>query len=102
MDIKLPIGNTLRPDGLTVGSQSRGSPSATDATATSPRGAAGEESITLTETAKTLNAVRDGARDTPFDRARVAEIRSALAEGRYEIDHRRLAERMLEFERALA
>lgn len=101
MDIKLPIGNNLRTDGPAVGSKSRGTPSSTDPTATSPKGAVGE-SVTLTETAKTLSAVRGGAQDTPVDSARVAEIKSALAEGRYEIDNRRLAQRMLEFEEAFA
>jgi negative regulator of flagellin synthesis FlgM len=102
MDIKLPIGNNLRTDGPAVGSKPRGgTPSASDPTATSPKGAVGE-SVTLTETAKTLSAARGGAQDTPVDSARVADIKAALAEGRYEIDNQRLAQRMLDFEGAFA
>jgi negative regulator of flagellin synthesis FlgM len=101
MDIKLPIGNNLRTDGPAVGSKPRGTPSPTDPTAPSPKGAAGE-SVTLTATARTLSAARGGAQDTPVDSARVADIKAALAEGRYEIDNQRLAQRMLEFEGAFA
>ncbi|QGU33006.1 flagellar biosynthesis anti-sigma factor FlgM [Thermochromatium tepidum] len=102
MDIKLPIGNNLRTDGPSAGSKPRGStPSASEPTLTSPKGAVGE-SVTLTETAKTLSAVRGGAQDPPFNSVRVAEIKAALAEGRYEIDSQRLARRMLEFEGAFA
>ncbi|MFN4262411.1 MAG: flagellar biosynthesis anti-sigma factor FlgM [Thioalkalivibrionaceae bacterium] len=37
----------------------------------------------------------------PFDAARVAEIKAAIAEGRYPIDDRRLAANMIAIERLL-
>lgn len=101
MDIKLPIGNNLRTDGPAAGGKSRGTPSPTDATPTSPKDAVGE-SVTLTETAKTLSAMRGEAQDAPVDKARVAEIKSAIAEGRYEIDDQRLAKSILAFEGVFA
>ena len=103
MDIKLPIGNTLRTDGPSAGSKPRGTPSATDSTTATPLPQSTvSESVTLTATARTLSAMRDSLKEAPIDNARVAEIKSALAEGRYEIDNQRLAQRMLEFEGAFS
>lgn len=101
MDIKLSIGNSLRADGTATGSKPRGASPPTEPVATNPKGVVGE-SVTLTETAKTLSAAREDARAAPFDSARVAEIKSALAEGRYAIDNQRLARNILAFEGGLA
>lgn len=101
MDIKLPIGTNLRTDGPAAGGKPRGSPAPADQTPVTPKGAAGE-SVTLTETAKTLSAVREGGQETPIDEARVNRLKSAIAEGRYAIDDQRLAERLLAFEGGLA
>ncbi|MTW20726.1 flagellar biosynthesis anti-sigma factor FlgM [Allochromatium palmeri] len=101
MDIKLPIGNNLRTDGTVAGGKPRNAPSSTEPTETRPKGVAGE-SVTLTETAKTLSAARGDAQEAPVNNTRVADIKAALAEGRYEIDNQRLAQRMLAFEGAFA
>jgi negative regulator of flagellin synthesis FlgM len=101
MDIKLPIGNNLRTDGTVAGGKARSAPSPTEPTETRSRGVMGE-SVTLTETAKTLSAARGDAQEAPVDNARVADIKAALAEGRYEIDNQRLAQRMLAFEGAFS
>ena len=100
MDIKLPIGNNLRTDGPASGGKPRGTPSPSDPSQARPQGSAGE-SVTLTETAKTLSAAREEAQNAPIDNARVAAIKSAITEGRYEIDNQRLAQRMLAFEGGL-
>lgn len=97
MDIKLPLGNNLRADGPAAGGKPRGSPQQADQTPATPRQAVGE-SVTLTETAKTLNSVRGNAQEAPIDEARVNQLKSAITEGRYTIDDQRLAQRMLEFE----
>jgi len=101
MDIKLPIGNNLRADGPAAGGKPRGSPQPADQNPVMAREAAGE-SVTLTETAKTLNSVRGGAQEAPIDDVRVNRLKSAIAEGRYAIDDQRLAQRLLEFEGGLA
>ena len=101
MDIKLPIGNNLRTDGPAAGGKPRGSPLQADQTPVTPKEAVGE-SVTLTDTAKTLSSVRGGAQEVPIDKARVAEIKSAIAEGRYAIDDQRLAKSILAFEGVFA
>lgn len=125
MDIKNLTGNTFRTEGSTtaksrVDATAAKSSSATPANHTSDESvtltqtapslsavrdrtsAVPDESVTLTQTARTLSAVRDHASTVPFDNARVAEIKAAIAAGRYPIDNQRLAERMIQFERLLA
>ena len=103
MDIKTLIGNSPRTDGSSTVSKPRGAPSSAAAEPSTPAtSSAVGESVTLTETAKTLSVARETAQNVPFDSARVAEIKTAISEGRYPIDTRRLAENMLNFERLLA
>lgn len=101
MDIKNLPGNNLRTEGTPSGVKPRvTSTHASPATpkANNPIG----EPVTLTQTARTMSAARDHASNVPFDDAKVAEIKAAIAEGRYPIDNQRLADRMLGFERLLA
>ena len=101
MDIKTLTGNNLRPDGTATGVKPRGLPNPQEPTAVKT-GAVSGESVTLTETAKTLSAARGSAQDVPFDDARVADIKAAISEGRYPIDTRRLADSLLRFEGMLS
>ncbi|WPL19770.1 flagellar biosynthesis anti-sigma factor FlgM [Thiorhodovibrio winogradskyi] len=56
------------------------------------------ESIELTAIARALSAAQSDAASPPFDAKRVQEIRDAIAEGRYPIDNRRLADKLIELE----
>lgn len=56
------------------------------------------ESIELTAIARALSAAQANAANPPFDAERVKEIRDAIAEGRYPIDNRRLADKLIELE----
>lgn len=103
MDIKLPVGNAVHANGSAVGSKPRSGPSSpTDdphVTRSSPSTV--EESVTLTDTAKTLRSLRDDSRDAPVNHQRLQAIKTAVQEGRYVIDDQRVAQRMLEEEFAL-
>lgn len=57
-----------------------------------------DESLELTAVARALSAMQADAANPPFDAERVAQIRDAIAEGRYPIDDRRLASRLIELE----
>lgn len=102
MDIK-GVNNNLRPDTQTEGVKGRdnarqGSGPASEGT----RGnAAGEESVTLTNAARAMNAATGPGETAPFDSNRVAALREALANGNYPIDNRKLADGMIELERLL-
>lgn len=63
-------------------------------TAPAPREAA--ERVTLTEAARSLLQLRGaGADAAPVDPARVEALRAAIADGTYEIDAERIAERLI-------
>ena len=100
MDIKNLTGNKLRTDGAPSGVKSRVADTDAKLSTPSTNSAIGE-SVTLTQTARTMSAARNNASNVPFDSAKVAEIKAAIAEGRYPIDNQRLADRMLGFERLL-
>ncbi len=57
-----------------------------------------DESIELTAMARALSAAQADAANAPFNAERVQEIRDAIAEGRYPINNRRLADRLIELE----
>ncbi|MBK1716731.1 flagellar biosynthesis anti-sigma factor FlgM [Thiocystis violacea] len=101
MDIKTLIGNTPRPEGTATATKPRGAPATADQTSLKVTDAVGE-SLTLTETAKTLSAAREAAQEAPFDSARVAGIRAAIADGSYSIDNQRLADSLLRSEGMLS
>lgn len=103
MDIKLPVGNTVQANGSAVGSKPRSGPSAPTDESQVPRASPHTvaESVTLTDTAKTLRSLRGEARDAPVDNPRLQAIKSAVQEGRYVIDDQRVAQRMVDEEFAL-
>ena len=101
MDIKNLTGGNLRTEGTPSGVKPRAAATADRPSTPNTPDAIGE-SVTLTQTARTMSAARDHAGTVPFNEAKVAEIKFAIAEGRYPIDNQRLADRMLGFERLLA
>lgn len=101
MDIKTLIGSNTRPEGTNSSAKPRG-PSIQPEQSTSKSAAPVGESVTLTPTAKSLKAATERASTVPFDEAKVARIKAAIAEDSYPIDNARLADRMLSAERLLA
>ncbi len=63
-------------------------------------GASTSDQVTLTAAARSLLDAGRGA-SAPVDTARVAELREAIAEGRYQVDAARVAERLFGLERQL-
>lgn len=63
----------------------------------------GTDQVTLTPEARQLRTLEAQVAELPVvDTRRVEAVRSALAEGRYEIDPQRIAGKFLQLERALA
>ncbi|QIK37985.1 flagellar biosynthesis anti-sigma factor FlgM [Caldichromatium japonicum] len=100
MDIKLPIGTGVCAE-ATISGKARSTSMMPGADTAGAKPTA-EDSVTLTAAAKTLSTTRGEAQDMPVDEQRIAAIRTAIAEGRYEIDNWHLAQRILGFERSFA
>lgn len=69
-----------------------------------PGGVSGKpvsDAVQLTPGSQTLIQMETD-REPPIDDAKVAALRSDIAEGRYRVDSQRVAERMLGFEMALS
>lgn len=65
-------------------------------------GAVHTDSVDLTASAQKLQEIEQGLGAQPdVDAAKVAEIKQALAEGRYEIDAERIAAKLLDIEKSL-
>ncbi len=62
---------------------------------------AGRDTISLTDTASRMRSLENTVAAMPVvDSQRVAEIKQAIQEGTYEINPERIAEKMLDMERA--
>ena len=75
----------------------------TEDSAASPVGTANaSESVRITDQAKQLAALEQAIKAMPaVDEARVAEVRRAIDEGRYEVNAERIADKLLRTERDL-
>jgi len=63
---------------------------------------AGGDRVTLTGAALNLQSILASLEDTPVvDSARVAQLRSALQEGSYQVDATRIADKLMAFENEL-
>lgn len=61
------------------------------------------DAVSLTPQSRQLREVESKLSETPaFDSARVAELRKAIERGDYRVDSRRVAGKMLDFERDLS
>ncbi len=79
--------------------------SGADPAATSRAGgsAPATDAVSLTPQSRQLREVESKLSETPaFDSARVAELRKAIERGEYRVDSRRVAGKLLEFERDLS
>lgn len=60
---------------------------------------AASDSVSLTPQAKQLKTLQDKAQQSPgFDTEKVAELKKAITEGKYQIDSEKLAKNLAEFE----
>ncbi|MCF6434658.1 MULTISPECIES: flagellar biosynthesis anti-sigma factor FlgM [Pseudoalteromonas] len=60
---------------------------------------AASDSVSLTPQAKQLKSLQDKAQDAPaFDNEKVAELKKAISEGKYQIDAQKLAKNIAAFE----
>jgi negative regulator of flagellin synthesis FlgM len=102
MDVKTLSGSAPRTESTaTSTAKPRGTASA-GAGMAAQGGVSSEESLTLTAVAKSMTAAKQGATEVPFDAAKVAEIRAAIAEDRYPIDNEALASSILRLEGLLS
>ena len=81
--------------------QVAGKPTAGAAAGARPAAAAGD-TVTLTATAAELLKLEDSLSGMPdVDRARVAEIKAAIADGSYRVDPEQIVDRLLGIEKEL-
>jgi len=75
---------------------------AADARASSSREKSAEDQVQLSAEARSLKQMANRVQESEaFDSERVAQIRDAIAEGRYHVDAQRLADNFLELESLL-
>ncbi len=62
--------------------------------------AARQDSVSLTSQARSLNQMSQSASEAPtsFDTAKVAQLQKAIADGSYQVDANKLAQKLLDFE----
>lgn len=98
-DIK-GIGDSVAQISELAASQRKPEQAPGSATAGSPeRPARTDDAVSFTETATRLRALEDSLASTPVvDAQRVQGIRQELADGNYEVDHQRVAEKMIHLE----
>jgi negative regulator of flagellin synthesis FlgM len=78
-------------------------PAAPAGSATTAAAASPADSVTITDTARRLAALRDLVANMPeVDAGRVAALSQAIDQGQYAADPRKIADRLLQLERDLA
>lgn len=98
------IGSYPRPSTETkpAGTRSAERASRSDAALDSGSGA-GDDSVSLTDTATRLKSIEARLRELPeVDRERVAEIRRLIESGEFQIDSRFIAQRIIQLEQSLS
>mgnify|MGYP001809797600 CR=1 FL=1 len=101
MDINNLTGKILRAEGVSPGVKTREVSSGSNAATANAVGAA-DESVTLTQAARSIGAARDNAGSVPFDEHRVAALKTAIEDGSYQIDYHQVASKMVGLERQLS
>ncbi|MFD2112970.1 flagellar biosynthesis anti-sigma factor FlgM [Thiorhodococcus fuscus] len=97
MDIKNLLSSSTRlPEATSTGSSTR--VGNRDSNQSDAAHSPSTDSLTITQTARVLNAAMEGAKTVPYDSDKVESIKAALAEGSYPIDNTRLAESILDAE----
>lgn len=70
--------------------------------ATTEGGVAAGDAVTLTGVSSRIrDLIAEAGREVPLDQHRIAELRAAIADGRYEVDSTRLAHKLMQTEREL-
>lgn len=68
-----------------------------------PTAGAGSNAVNITDQAKQLASLEQALQTLPaVDEARVAEIRSAIQDGRYQVNPERIADKLLRLEQELS
>jgi negative regulator of flagellin synthesis FlgM len=105
---KISAYSTAEPVAPIKGSNSNGvvtdkpqgeAPAATAATAAAPQSA---DTVTLTNSARSLQKIEEAVAKTPVvNTAKVASIKQAINSGSYQVDGGRVADKLLQFESGL-
>lgn len=103
-----PVGDETRTgarkqaDSTGVAAGAAAEQKAADTRAASSREKSAEDQVQLSAEARSLKQIASRVRESEaFDSERVAQIRDAIAEGRYHVDTQRLADNFLELENLL-
>jgi negative regulator of flagellin synthesis FlgM len=89
-------GTEVRPVRIAPGAAATRAPTADVADKSENAGVTAGEPVQITGTARHLAALEQSIRDLPaVDEARVAAVKSRLAEGSYQVDPQRVADRLL-------
>lgn len=90
------LGNKV--DETATGRKVAGETGPADARGTGPAGAS--DTVEVTSSGRLLESLEKSLKDLPaIDEARVAEVRTAIENGNYEIDSEALADAIIRFER---
>jgi negative regulator of flagellin synthesis FlgM len=98
MDIKNLGANKTRADQVSRQRQGSTTSKNSERAGSAAQAPSQDDSLELTAVARAFSAAQTDATTPPFDTGRVQEIRSAIAEGRYPIDNRRLADKIIDLE----
>lgn len=97
----VPASTGGRTNGPAGGSRSEagGNPPSAGATQAPAETAKAGESVQLSQQAQQLQTITDKLRDQPgVDKARVEQLKQAIADGSYQVDSQRVASKLLAFE----
>jgi negative regulator of flagellin synthesis FlgM len=102
---KISAYSTTEPVAPVKGSNSNGvvtDKSQGDASAAPSAAAKGGDTVTLTNSARSLQKIEEAVAKTPVvNAAKVASLKQAINSGTYQVDSGRVADKLLQFERGL-